>query len=289
MTQLSRRTVARLALAAPASLLLGRTGRAQGAGGLAKLRNDGARIGFANEFPFSVRNPDGSVGGVEFDIARAVLEQLGVRRIEPVATEFRGLIPGLQAGRFDLLAAGLYVQPARCEQVLFSEPNIRTEWTVLVPKGNPHRVGAFEDIARHNLRLASIQGTAAARSAMAAGVREAQMVLFPAFPEALAALRAGRVDAMTTSSVTAGDYTRGEAGNAIERASPWRVTVVDGKPQVSYTAFAFRKDDVDLRAAFATAHAAFMASPRRAEVFAKYGLTDAEWPRQVAVDALCRA
>ena len=30
------------------------------------------------------------------------------------------VIPGLNAGRFDLIAAGLFITPERCEQVAFS-------------------------------------------------------------------------------------------------------------------------------------------------------------------------
>ena len=263
--------------------------RAQGAPTLDRLRRAGVKIGFPNEFPFAFRNPDGQVAGVEYDIARAVFAQLGVSAIEPVVTDFRSLIPGLQAGRFDVIVAGLVIQPARCDQVLFSEPDMRTQWTVLVAKGNPKKLHGFDDIgANPGVTLAALQGTAAARVAQSAGVKESQMTLFPAFPEALAALRSGRVDAMTTLSVTAGDYLRGDTAGRIERANPFRPPMVDGKPLVNHAAFAFRREEETLRTAFNEALTPFMASPERSALFEKYGLTDEELPRGVTTAELCR-
>ena len=262
---------------------------AQGADTLGKLKQAGVKIGFANEFPFAFRNPDGQVAGAEYDIARAVFGKLGITQIEPVVTEFRSLIPGLQAGRFDVIAAGLVIQPLRCEQVLFSEPDMRTQWTVLVARGNPKNLHGFDDIGRDaTIKLAALQGTAAAKIAQSAGVAESQLTLFPAFPEALAALRSGRVDAMTTLSVTAGDYLRGDTSGRIERANPFKPPVIDGKPLVNHSAFAFRREEEALRSAFNSALASIMTSPDRRAIFEKYGLSDDELPRDVTTAGLCK-
>ncbi len=52
-------------------------------------------------------------------------------------TEFGSLIPGLQAGRFDIIAAGMFVNPKRCEQVQFSEPTYGIGQAFLVAEGQP--------------------------------------------------------------------------------------------------------------------------------------------------------
>jgi polar amino acid transport system substrate-binding protein len=280
----------RLALGLAATALVPpNTMRAQPLQTLERRRRSGVKIGFANEFPFAFRNPAGQVAGAEYEMARTVFAGLGVAQLEPIVTEFRSLIPGLQASRFDVIVAGLVIQPQRCEQVLFSEPNMRTQWTVLVARGNPRGIHGFDDIARNSsIRLAALQGTAAARVVQSVGVAEGQLTLFPAFPEALAALRAGRVDAMTTLSVTAGDYVRGDTSGRIERAQPFRPPVVEGRPVVNHSAFAFRRGEEELLAAFNRALAEFMPSPERRAIFDRYGLSDDELPRDVTTANLCR-
>src|SRR4051794_38461420 len=81
------------------------------------------RIGFANEAPFGYQTPDGKLTGEAPEVGKAVLKQLGVTKVEGVLTEFGALIPGLRAGRFDMIAAGMYITPPRCKQVQFSEPS----------------------------------------------------------------------------------------------------------------------------------------------------------------------
>src|SRR5690606_4888935 len=74
------------------------------------------RIGYANETPFAYTALDGSVTGESPEIVRKVFERMQIDTIKPVLTEWGSLIPGLRAGRFDLIAAGMYITPERCKQ-----------------------------------------------------------------------------------------------------------------------------------------------------------------------------
>jgi ABC-type amino acid transport substrate-binding protein len=71
---------------------------------------------------------------------------MGHTNIEPVQTEWGGLIPGLQAGRFDIITGGMNILAARCENVAFSEPMARIGDGFLVPAGNPKGIGNYDDI-----------------------------------------------------------------------------------------------------------------------------------------------
>src|SRR5690606_16636318 len=95
------------------------------------------RIGYANEVPYAYIDLQGKVTGESPEIAKAVFAQLGVTKIEPVLTEWGALIPGLQARRFDVIAAGMYITPARMKQVLFADPHYQMRDTLLVRQGNP--------------------------------------------------------------------------------------------------------------------------------------------------------
>src|SRR5699024_10225553 len=55
--------------------------------------------------------------------------------VEEVAWD--NLIPGLNAGRWDAVSAGMSITPDRCAEAAFSDPEIMYTTTLAVPKGNP--------------------------------------------------------------------------------------------------------------------------------------------------------
>src|SRR5262249_53395243 len=110
-------------------------------------REKAAKIGFANEAPFSYTLADGTLVGSDYEIAKIVLGKLGVSNVEGVLVNFGPLIPGLKANRFDLIAAGLYIRPDRCEQVLFSDPDLAVGDALIVLRGNPKKIHSFADVA----------------------------------------------------------------------------------------------------------------------------------------------
>ena len=82
---------------------------------LEKARQQGyIRVGFANEAPFGYATPDGKLTGEAPEVAKAVLTRMGIAEVDGVLTEFGSLIPGLKAGRFDIIAAGMFITPKRC-------------------------------------------------------------------------------------------------------------------------------------------------------------------------------
>ncbi len=131
-----------LAAAASPSAALGQEGlleRAREAGSIT--------IGYANQPPYGFTTPDGGLTGEAPEIARMILSKMGIHRIEGVVTDYASLIPGLKEGRFDMIAAGMIVVPARCADVLFSEPFHGVSEAFLVRAGNPKDLDTFEDVA----------------------------------------------------------------------------------------------------------------------------------------------
>ena len=94
-------------------------------------------LGVANEVPFGYVGDDGEATGIGPDVARAVLEELGIDQIDAQVVEFGELIGGLQAGQFDLITAGMYITPDRAEQILFSDPDYCVAESLAVAAGNP--------------------------------------------------------------------------------------------------------------------------------------------------------
>ena len=85
---------------------------------LEQLREQGfARIAIANEPPYTAVAADGTVSGAAPDVAREIFKRLGVGDVVASISEYGAMIPGLQAGRFDAVTAGLFMKPERCAAV----------------------------------------------------------------------------------------------------------------------------------------------------------------------------
>ncbi|WDR02641.1 transporter substrate-binding domain-containing protein [Devosia algicola] len=135
------------------------------AASLADIQKSGKiRIAVANEIPYGYIDPNGDAKGAGPDVAKHIMDKLGIKDIEWVTAEFSGLIPGLQADRFDMVAAEMAVLPARCEQVIYSEPNTSYGEGLLVAAGNPDDIHSFDDFAkRKDIKVAIMAGADQAR------------------------------------------------------------------------------------------------------------------------------
>jgi polar amino acid transport system substrate-binding protein len=94
--------------------------------------------------PHAMPKLGGGVEGFNVDMANEIGRRLG-RKVEIVAQEFNGLIPGLNAGKFDFLAAPTTVTPERAKSLLFVEGYLNTDYQFLVKKGG-RKVDRLEDL-----------------------------------------------------------------------------------------------------------------------------------------------
>jgi polar amino acid transport system substrate-binding protein len=254
---------------------------------LERVKREGTvRIGFANEAPYSYTNPDGTMAGVDYDLAVLIFSKLGVATVDGVPVKFGSLIPGLKAKRFDLVGAGMAIRPQRCEQVAFSEPNLQVGDAVIVKAGNPHKIHSFPDVGKNpELKLGGVLGGVSLKNAVAAGALPSQVVEFPHWSEAVAAVKAGRLAGAVQSSVAA-QRTLADANDpSIERAQPFATPVVDGKPQLHFFGFAFRPEDKDLLVAYNKEFLALRGTEEHLKLLRKYGLSASEIPPAAATTA----
>ncbi len=216
---------------------------------LAKIRATGVvRIGIANEAPYGYLDTErGVVTGEAPEIARVVFHRMGIDDIEVVSTDFGSLIPGLQAGRFDVIAAGMYITPERCTQIAFSDPTYRIGETFVVPHGNPRGLHGFGDLLRIHGKLGVVGGAVELGYAKRLNVPEDQLVIYNDNVSALEGVRTGRSDAFACTLLTAQDLL-GKNGDGLAIASPFEQPVIDGKEVWGYGAFGFRRAGPLLRA-----------------------------------------
>ena len=255
-----------------------------------RIKKEGVvRIGFANEAPWSFAQSDGTIAGADFELATLVFGKLGVPSLEGVITKFGSLIPGLKANRFDLVVAGFYIRPARCEQVAFSEPTVGVGDAIIVKAGNPKKISSYKAIiADPSLKLGGVVGAATAQNAKNAGVPDSQLVMFPDFVSAVAALKAGRVDGALQTAITAQTTVKASNDPTIERALPFEQAVINGKPTINYAGFAMRPEDKDLLTAVNAELAKALGSPEHLKILEKYSISANEISKGVTTESLCK-
>ena len=238
------------------------------------------RIGYANEAPFAYTKPDGSVTGESPEITRVIFKTIGVTQVHAVLTEWGGLIPGLLAGRFDVIAAGMYVTPERLQQVSFTDPHYQIGDTLLVAKGNPRKLNSYASIvADKRVKLAIMSGTAEYGYARAAGVPDAQIMQVPNTIAQLQAVRTGRAQAAVGTQLTMRDLDV-KGGSRVEAITDFK----DDPAHIGYGALAFRKDDQDLRDAVNAALKSWLGSEEHLALVAPFGFDSSNLTSKTVAD-----
>jgi polar amino acid transport system substrate-binding protein len=202
-----------------------------------------------------------------------------------VVVEFGSLIPGLKAGRFDVIAAGMYITPDRCAEIAFSDPSYRVAEALLVPAGNPEALHSYEDIRDGaKITLGVVAGAVEAGYASRVGIPPDRVVILPDNATALEAVRGGRIDAYAGTALTIARLAA--ASPDVETARPFRGPVFDGVETAGYGAFGFRKEDSELRSAFNRELRSYLGTDAWRETVAPYGFGDHTLPDRSA-DELC--
>jgi polar amino acid transport system substrate-binding protein len=213
-------------------------------------------------FEEGTQNPQ----GMDIDLANAMAEELGVRT-EFINTGFDGMIPALQAERFDVIISSMTIDEDRKKQIDFV-PYFNAGTDILVRAGNPENIGAIEDLS--GLTAAVQSGTvqvgqlsAANDDLKAAGKPEISVLTFDQNPLAVEQLRTGRADAVLADApVALNDANQSDGdleavGLAIE-AAPYGIGV--------------RKDSTALKTAIDGALQAVIDSGDYEEILEKWSL-----------------
>jgi len=223
----------------------------EGGGGLlAELQDRGSiTIGIANEVPFGFVGEDGEATGIAPDVAKAVLAELGIEEVDAQVVEFGQLIGGLQAGQYDLIAAGMYITPERAQQILFSDPDYCVAAGLAVQAGNPKGIVDFQSFVDDpDLRLGVATGTVEVDYATDAGIPDSQMQVYGDIEGMYAAVAAGEVDAAAGTSAAV--QRQVAARSQLEAVEPFFPVDADGEEVLPCGGYGFRRGDEDFRDAF---------------------------------------
>ena len=241
------------------------------------------RIGFANEVPWAYPGDGNAPKGFVNAITLGILEKMGITNVEPVVTEWGGLIPGLKANRFDLITGGMYILGARCENVAFSDPIGVFGDAFIVPKGNPKGLHNYADLVENDAIFVTGAGYNQIGVAKSHGVPEDNIMTVPGPTEILAAVRAGRGDAGGVTFFTAQNLAE-QSGGTVDVTDPKKLP----KDTLNWVGIAFRQDDQAMLEAFNKALGEYIGSDAMMAAVAEYGYTKSQLPDDTPTSEACK-
>ena len=239
------------------------------------------RIGFANEVPWAYPGEGNAPLGFVNAHVLGVLKEMGYENIEPVVTDWGGLIPGLQANRFDIITGGMYILQTRCDNVTFSEPMAKVSDAFIVQQGNPAGVQSYKDILDKGATMVTGAGFNTVEAALKEGVPEGKIMQVPGPTEILAAVKAGRAEAGAVTFFTA---------QALAAENP-EIEVTDPGALPDWTqnwvGIGFRHGDADFTAKFNAAQAKYLGSEAMLAAVAEYGYDEKVLPKGETTEWVC--
>lgn len=208
-------------------------------------------LGIADEAPYGFQDEDGNASGEAPTVAREVLSRMGITDTDFVVVDFGSLNPALNAGQFDITAAGQFITPDRADEVLFTDPDYCAGQAFGVAAGNPHNITDFASIADNpDVVLGVLGGAVEVGYAEDAGVPESQMQTFDSTANMFEALQDGRIDALALTSITVNWEVQQIGAESIEATESFIPVDEEGNEVLGCGAYAFRFEDQDLRDEF---------------------------------------
>lgn len=211
--------------------------------------------------PFNNLEADGTLVGFDIDIANALCEEMKVT-CEFVTQDWDGIIPALQAKKFDAIIASMSITPERLEKVDFSKKYYNTPPAVAVPKDSP--IASLEDLKGKSV---GAQSSTTHANYAEKHMADSELKLYPTADEYKLDLEGGRVDAVVDDIVVLSEWLATDAGSCCKILTPLEVDVeINGEG----AGIAVRKGETELADRFSAAIEAIRANGKYAEINAKY-------------------
>jgi polar amino acid transport system substrate-binding protein len=245
------------------------------------------RVGYAPEQPFAFRDPTDRVTGESPEVARTLFSGMGIGSIEWVQTQWDDLIPELKAGRFDMIAIGMFITCERAQQISFTEPTFVLEQAFLVQAGNPKQLHSYENVRdRHDVRLAVVAGAQEQTLARTMAIPDSRVLAVPDAQTGTVAVRQGQVDALALTRPSIRAQVAEAEPNTVELAMPFVQPQTAGIKVPMYGAFGLRHEDTTLREALNKQLRQFVGTAAHQQLVAPFGFTANDLPRNVSTASL---
>jgi polar amino acid transport system substrate-binding protein len=229
---------------------------------------------YLDEPPFCALGAGGTPIGCDAEVAFAILQRIGIDRVETRLVTFAQLLPGVASGLWHI-STPLFITEERARLVDFSRPVWSLADGLMVAAGNPKNLTSYRALAGHAAaRLVVVADQVQEKAARAAGVPASRILRVATQPEAVAAVLDGRADAYASVAMAHRGYLRA--------APDARLAVVDFGAQggaAAQGAYSFAKSNVDLRRAFDRELDRYLGSREHRAIMRYYNFADADIDR----------
>ncbi|MBN9000234.1 MAG: ABC transporter substrate-binding protein [Rhizobiales bacterium] len=218
------------------------------------------RIGTEGAYPpFNFVDSDQQLQGFDIDIAKAVCDKLKAT-CTFVAQDWDGIIPALQAGKFDAIFASMSITDERKKVVDFSRPYYNTPSAFFAVKGS-----GITDISPEGLKGKTLgaQSSTIQASYLEQDYGSIDMKFYPTQEEVNLDLQAGRIDALLVDKIVGLDWLKTADGACCE-------VVGTDIPLGGGVGAAVRQEDTDLRDQISKAIEEIKADGTYEKINAKY-------------------
>ena len=154
-------------------------------------------IATSPDFPPFEQLENGSVTGIEIDLMEMICQELGVK-LEIQQMDFDSVLPGVQAGKFDVGVSGISVTPAREKNTLFTDPYCLAAQAIVVTQNSA--IAGKADLEGKTISVQT--GTTAESFCLENGYKTSS---YTANTDAELALVTGKVDAWAVDNLTAAE------------------------------------------------------------------------------------
>lgn len=194
--------------------------------------------------------------GFDIDLMRALGAEMGYDDVEFVNTDFKGLIPGLTAKKFDVIASGMYITDERKESISFTDTYYPGGLSIMVLKDDDS-VSGIEDLK--DKKVAVQVGTKSV-TYLEENYPDIKRVEVETNNEMFMSLESGKADAVITGRPAAKVYA----------SQSDKVKVLDYPVTEELYGFGIRKEDTELLDEMNAALAAIKENGVYDEISAKY-------------------
>lgn len=217
--------------------------------------------------PNGFRDENGDLTGYEYDMIVAVADVLGIG-VEAEVTTFDGIIPGLQAGRFDVSFGNMGSTLER-QKVVDFVTNLEAMENLIVLNDSGIEIDDLNDVCGHVVGLArgSLEekfAEAQNKECIANGLEELTANVYQSGADAYVALNAERIDIVWSS---------GPKAKYLVDQSNGEMSVAHTYPTGQVLSFVFPKDS-DLTTAVRAGMNEIIENGTYADIAATWGLTD---------------
>lgn len=250
-------------LAAAAAILVA-------SGGLAQAKDwTTVRVAMDATYPpFESLDPGGQIVGFDKDIGDAVCARMKVT-CEFTNTAWEGIIPGLQANKYDAILSSMSATDERKQQVAFTDKIYFTPPAIAVPKDSTLKGITPEDL--QGITMGAQTSTIHANYAQEK-LPGVEVKIYPSPDEYKLDLANGRIDSAIDDIIVLDSWVKSEAGACCKILGTIKPDpVIHG----AGTGIALRKDDTDLLAMFNKAIAEIRADGTYKAINDKYFSFDA--------------